>query len=583
MNRAAKAVAVLFALLAIVFFHTAAPAFAEPDESPTATVTAPDNTENLPDNADDVVGMKTTPRIADLQRKIVEKIQEYQELATSDNAYKRAKAECMLPKLEHSLEYVNTAIKEGRGDDEVGDSVGFDEAGCATGSSLSHPLAFGQAKASDFWNDAIGKLAKAALAGVGTMLETALQLWAKTDLFPQMGGQSSAMMGVRSYTLEIQIILMIVGIVAASIKLAIERQKAILEGATEVAAMMVRTGIAAFLLPSAVLLLHHAGDAFSSWVLYESSGGDVAAALSNITMISQDSPLGPFVVMFISLFTLLGTFVQIVSLVIREAILIIVVALAPIVAAMSATPGGKRSWDSVIAFTLAALAFKPIGSLIYAIAFWQSGASDTPAQVTSMVLLGLAGFMMPSLVRLFAPAASILGSNSGAATLVAGAAAGAVGAAGTIAAGAVGVGGKAMAAGGSKIASGAAINPDGVRRQVTSASSSGGAAGTAAGGGGGSFRGGSGGAAAPSGSLTVTPGGGGGGASGGVAAPASQPSVRRTKVGSQVQRAGQAVQRTSRAGKRATAATARGVSTAVHTVNRLASGAIGSYHGHISR
>ena len=579
MNRAAKAVAVLFALLAIVFFHTAAPAFAEPDESPTATVTAPDNTENLPDNADDVVGMKTTPRIADLHKKILEKIQEYQELATSDNAYKRAKAECMLPKLNHSLEFVTAAIKEGRGDDEVSDPVGFDEARCATGSSLSHPVAFGQAKASDFWNDAIGKVAKAALAGVGTMLETALQLWAKTDLFPQMGGQSSAMMGVRSYTLEIQIILMIVGIVAASIKLAIERQKAILEGATEVAAMMVRTGIAAFLLPSAVLLLHHAGDAFSSWVLYESSGGDVAAALSNITMISQDSVLGPFVVMFISLFTLLGTFVQIVSLVIREAILIIVVALAPIVAAMSATPGGKRSWDSVIAFTLSALAFKPIGSLIYAIAFWQSGASDTPAQVTSMVLLGLAGFMMPSLVRLFAPAASILASNSGASLVVAGAAAGAVGAAGTIAAGAVGVGGKAMSAGGAKIASGAAINPDGVRRQVASASSGGAAAG-----GGGGFRSGGGGAAAPGGSLTVAPsGGGGGGAPGGVSAPPSQSSMRRAKIGSQMQRAGQAVQRGSRAGKRATAATARGVSTAVHTVNRLASGAIGSYHGHISR
>ena len=535
-----------------------------------------------------VTGPEGTP-IEAIRKAIIEKSHDYAKGLKSENLYERGASQCVINNLRKNMVTVFSEIKAGKTQSSVDmGKLNAVERNCKAENVVRHPKDATKHAASSLWNDGIGKAARAALDGVQTMLGTTLQLWGKADLFPQMGGQAPAMTGVRSYTLDLQIILMVVGIIIASVKLAIERQKALLDGATEVASMLVRTGIAAFLLPSAVLLLHHAGDAFSIWVLNSSSGGNVQQALDGITLLDNNSPLGPMAVLIVALFTILGTFVQIISLVVREALLIVVVALAPIVASMSAIPGGKRSWDNVVAFTLAALAFKPVGSLIYAIAFWQSGSSDVPSQVTSMVLLGLSGFIMVGLVRLFIPAAAILGEGVSLAGL-ASTAGGAIATGGMVAAGAVGAAGATLASGGNKLAaSGAAILPaaghsSSIRSSHSSTQtatphvphtphSTGGALPSAAG------------MSSPAGPTGASPMGGAApvpAAAPAASAPAARHTVRHT-TGKALSSAGRTMQKTARYAPSPIRA-ARAGHYVGGTVERFAGGAIGNYHGHISR
>lgn len=332
--------------------------------------------------------------------------------------YSVEKHDCVAGKLSEIEQKVRSGKITGTGDLKFQ----LDEAFTTCGNKAfgKHPLSgakhgFGVA-ASSVWDDAIGRLARATLSGVSEAFSWLINVWTHGVIEVKAIGPITR--GVRNLTVQLQIAVMVIALMISGVKLAVDRRRAVVEGAEETAAALARAAAAAFFLPTVVVALHNLGDAVSRQVIEQSSGGDVTQAVQSFQSLA-DGGTGPVVVLVASIVALLGLFTQVIALIVRDVVLIVVVGLAPFAAAASATSGGKRSWEQVTAFTLAALLFKPIGSILYAVVFWTQSyqpagfrENETSVQLVGLILLALAGFIMPGLVRIMVPAAAALGSSS---------------------------------------------------------------------------------------------------------------------------------------------------------------------------
>ncbi|QTJ71255.1 hypothetical protein HYG77_38040 (plasmid) [Rhodococcus sp. ZPP] len=163
---------------------------------------------------------------------------------------------------------------------------------------------------------------------------------------------------------------------------------------------------------------------FSTWVLQQASGGDLGAKVTAIAWIDEKTGLGPVLALVLTGLGLLGSVSQLIALLVREAVLAIVVGLAPVAAAQSATGTGRQSWATMMGFVVAALLFKPVASLFYVFAFWSSSSNVASAAVIGSVLLAVAGLSLPSLMAAVGP----VGGGGGGGAQQAAAMAGATGA-----------------------------------------------------------------------------------------------------------------------------------------------------------
>ncbi|MBM4600347.1 hypothetical protein GS440_19155 [Rhodococcus hoagii] len=171
--------------------------------------------------------------------------------------------------------------------------------------------------ASAFWGDPVGKLAKAVMEGSVSAFAMVMTFWMSVPI-PGLSG-AAGMNGIRNITFELQFVFLAFGIVFAAIKLAIARKQAVLDGAEESARMITRTIFAVTLLPLLVLTLHAIGDSFSSFVI-EKAAGEGSGTINGIAWIDEETGLGPVVSLLFAGLALLGSVVQLIALIVREAI-----------------------------------------------------------------------------------------------------------------------------------------------------------------------------------------------------------------------------------------------------------------------
>ncbi|MCD2135875.1 hypothetical protein LQ424_29050 [Rhodococcus qingshengii] len=407
--------------------------------------------------------------------------------------------------------------------------------------------------ASTFWDDPVGKLTKAVMEGNVAAFSTVMTFWMSVPIPGLTGGE--AMSGIRNLTWEIQLVAFVIGMIVAAAKLAIARQQAVAEGADETAKMLTRTVFSAGLLPTLVIIFHLIGDVFSTWVLQQASGGDLNAKITGIAWVDEKTGLGPVLALVLTGLGLLGSVAQLIALLVREAVLAIVVGLAPVAAAQSATGTGRQSWSTMMGFVIAALLFKPVASLFYVFAFWTASSNVVSSAVIGSVLLAVAGLSLPSLMKAIGPVDAGGGGGAQQAAAMAGAT-------------------------GAVIGSAAALG------------SRSGSSGVKAGGAGGGSGGGGGGAAGSKGS----PASGARSSYGGRFSSGGASGARSAAVaaGRSLGRVGAGVAGAVGAGTR-TAATAagalgRGAASAGQAASQgtaaaanIASGAVGNYHGQIPR
>lgn len=184
------------------------------------------------------------------------------------------------------------------------------------------------------------------------------------------------------------------------------------------------------------------GDAFSHWILTEShvtfSGLVVFTAVTS-----------PAVLMLLAVVVILAQVVQLFIMLIKNAMVVALVAFLPLTAAATNTPAGKQGYQKAVTWLAAFVLYKPVAATIYVISFRLSAADHTLAdQMSGIALMVLAILALPALMRFLVPAAaSATGGNAGA---LAGAVVGASLATGAV----IATGGAFAGAGGFAAASG---------------------------------------------------------------------------------------------------------------------------------
>lgn len=284
-------------------------------------------------------------------------------------------------------------------------------------------------------------------------------------------------------------------------------------------------------------LLVTAADSFSVWVINSSLDcqvnvegsacfGENMTALLALTS-GPAGGLGAILIIVLGLIAILATIFQIVLMVARGGMLVILTGILPLSASFTNTEMGKAWFKKCLAWLIAFILYKPAAAIVYAAAFQLAGTdvfsddgSGLLAVLTGLMLMIIALFAMPALMRFVTP---MVGAMAG------GAAGGAmaVGAMAAVPSGAAAVGRLASGSGGGSWGSDGASGPQGPSGGSGSGSSAPQAAQSAgpqqAGGGAGGGAGAGNGAGAGTGAATQGTGAaaasaGGGGAAGGAAA-----------------------------------------------------------------
>ncbi|MGW5456478.1 hypothetical protein [Nocardia sp. NPDC003979] len=294
--------------------------------------------------------------------------------------------------------------------------------------------------AEDAATSVLDDLVEVLIDGYARMIRIAMAWWTNFPS-PQLTGASgepgSALSAVRDYSSGLQVLFLIAGIMFAAARLALAKRGGVAGEAQESFMMLARASFMSMAFAVLVTTGTRAGDNFSNWVIFTVTDGDLITAVDRLTAIDQKSgqaSLGAGVLLIIGLLGLIGTLIQLVMLVMRQALLILAVAVIPLAAAASGTGPGSQSYKKLLSWSLAFVLFKPAGALVYAIAFTVIGDEEQtdPQQIMlGLILLMMSVVVLPALVRMIAPAVSTLGGGGGASAVLAGGAAGvAMGAAG---------------------------------------------------------------------------------------------------------------------------------------------------------
>ncbi|MEU1132628.1 hypothetical protein ABZ383_22665 [Streptomyces sp. NPDC005900] len=228
---------------------------------------------------------------------------------------------------------------------------------------------------------------------------------------------------------------------------------------------LLRLALTTSALVATVNLLVKAGDEFSVWLVNRSvkCSGTTASGkcenafgrrLGELTLLDTGvSGAGLALLLVLALLMILATICQIAFMLVRNAMLIVLVATTPLAAAASSTEQGRAWFQKNIGWLLAFVLYKPAAAIVYAAAFRSMGEPEkasTMTQISGVMLLVLAVLTLPALMRVASPLVdSVAAGQRGAGATVAGAAA-------AVATGAIAIksAGASKAAQGSKGASG---------------------------------------------------------------------------------------------------------------------------------
>lgn len=193
-----------------------------------------------------------------------------------------------------------------------------------------------------------------------------------------------------------------------------------------------------------IVLATAAADAFSVWILSNSTDCDVTNGESNcfgtnifaMITLTATSPIGLIGVFLLGLLALLMSYIQIVLMVVRGGMLVVLGGILPVTASFTNTEMGRMWFKRAIGWTIAFILYKPAAAIVYAAAFRMTGMDLFKTDGTGLlqILTGLALMLialiaLPALIRFVAPAVAAIAGGAGGAALAMGAM-GAMGAAG---------------------------------------------------------------------------------------------------------------------------------------------------------
>lgn len=178
-------------------------------------------------------------------------------------------------------------------------------------------------------------------------------------------------------------------------------------------------------------LLVAAADAFSNWIISASLQCDVTSASSTcfgqnmlsllaLTTNPAAGGLGSLLIIILGIIAILATVFQIALMVARGGMLVVLTGILPLSASFTNTEMGKMWFRRNIAWLAAFILYKPAAAMIYAVAFQLAGAnifrddgSGLLAVLTGLMLMIIALFAMPALMRFVTPMVGSLAGGAG--------------------------------------------------------------------------------------------------------------------------------------------------------------------------
>ncbi|MFD4208251.1 hypothetical protein ACFWRG_19925 [Micromonospora tulbaghiae] len=250
------------------------------------------------------------------------------------------------------------------------------------------------------------EIAEQASQAAADMLKTLVTGWLAIPT-PAVSQESGVVKHLQAYTNWAVAAIAVGSVLVAAIKLAIDRNGR--EAGTLGKNLALLVVIAGAGVP-AVRLLTEIGDAYANWILSASANGDLGKRLLLLapsTAAASTTGLSSLAVTGISVMVFLSTMVQLLLLLARNAGLVLLAGLLPVAAAVG---GSVRS--RYLTWLLALVLYKPAAATIYAAVFWLGGEGKSLTDLlTGLVMFCMAIVALPALLRLIAPAVSVLSSG----------------------------------------------------------------------------------------------------------------------------------------------------------------------------
>lgn len=211
-------------------------------------------------------------------------------------------------------------------------------------------------------------------------------------------------------------------------------------------------------------LLVTAADSFSVWIINGSLNCDVTtdggtcfgtnmATLLALTTNPAAGGLGALLIIILGLIAILATTFQIILMVARGGMLVILTGILPLAASATNTEMGKAWFKKCISWLVAFILYKPAAAIVYAAAFqlvgtdvFKDDGTGLLAVLTGLMLMVIALFAMPALMRFVTPLVGAMSAGAGGAM--------AMGAMAALPSGAAAIGRLASGGGGSSGSSG---------------------------------------------------------------------------------------------------------------------------------
>lgn len=237
---------------------------------------------------------------------------------------------------------------------------------------------------------------------------------------------------ITEYTYYIQIAFLTVSVMFLGIRLMMARSGTIRDISTEGVQQLARATILSGSIGFFVVLGTRVSDNVSRWFIDGTVGSDPDALVDAMIQIGvYATPGGSALLYVIGFIGILGGLVMAFLLLMRMGLLVVICAAIPIAGAAGGTKIGSQAYEKMIAWTLAFLLFKPVGSFVIGVAamlFMQSAPSrdDNGGAMTALIgalLLCSAALVLPSLMRLVTPAVGAMGGGGSGLAAAAGAAA----------------------------------------------------------------------------------------------------------------------------------------------------------------
>lgn len=270
---------------------------------------------------------------------------------------------------------------------------------------------------SKFWDDPIGKFVRSVMEGNTEALAATMTFW--MDFSTTSVDIAGTTQGVKNIVMGVSGMALIASFIYGGYRIASSRRGGLQEGVTELNDNMLRWLIFSIAVPAMVPGAMVASDALADAIMDQFGSPESIINLGGI----EDEVYGPIVTLILSFIVLAGSVVQMLALVTRVLLAPIAAGLTPLFAALSFSSAGRQGLNHLVAFLISIIAFKPVSALLYAVVLWNvSGTEEIDGTqiIINALMIGIAGFSAPALVRAVVPAVAQAGGG-GAAPMLAGA------------------------------------------------------------------------------------------------------------------------------------------------------------------